>query len=206
MTVISNQVPLTGGSFTPIPINSDAQGVLRTGYIEMDIPGAIVYTITDDQGNVSEPVSTTGPVIFRFQYCNYQYLNVEPPTSGVATVVITDEVRRADFQRAQTIANIDPEINQLWPDQVPVTAVLSPVLVDYTLGGVVTTAGIVLLEIEGTGAIASVQLDGTPYNLNSGVALANGALYVFGILVSAGDNVNTLVGATLVESFFSVSP
>ncbi|PMP97461.1 MAG: hypothetical protein C0167_00945, partial [Nitrososphaera sp.] len=53
--------------------------------------------------------------------------------------------------------------------------------------------------LSGTGAMASVTINGTSYALNSGTALTSGSLYEFAIHVLQGDSVS-VSGATVVRA------
>jgi hypothetical protein len=59
--------------------------------------------------------------------------------------------------------------------------------------------GLLVLQLAGTAAVASVTINGTSYALNSGNALTSGALYEFAIHVLQGDSVS-VSGATVVRA------
>ena len=69
----------------------------------------------------------------------------------------------------------------------------------YTVPG----NGRIVIQLEGTGAVASVSFNGgsTTYNLNAGSTLGNGSIYEFSVAVAAGD-VFTVSGATFIRGFF----
>jgi len=63
--------------------------------------------------------------------------------------------------------------------------------------------GRIVFQVVGTGSVATVSLNGgsTTYNLNSGNALVNGAIYEFSMAVALGDSF-TVSNATFVRGFF----
>lgn len=68
-------------------------------------------------------------------------------------------------------------------------------------GGTVSVNGIAILQLEGTGNVATVTISGagnTALNLNSGNALASGSLYEFAIHVMSGDTI-TVNNATVLR-------
>jgi len=63
--------------------------------------------------------------------------------------------------------------------------------------------GRIIFQVEGTGNTATVSFNNgsTTYNLNSGSALANGAIYEFSVAVADGDSF-TISNATFIRGFF----
>jgi hypothetical protein len=63
--------------------------------------------------------------------------------------------------------------------------------------------GRIVFQLEGTGATATISFNNgsTTYQLNSGSALANGAIYEFSVAVAQGD-IFTITGATFIRGFF----
>jgi hypothetical protein len=72
-------------------------------------------------------------------------------------------------------------------------------LLPYTAPG----NGKIVLQLEGSGSVATVSLNGgsTTYDLNSGNALVSGSIYEFSVEVASGD-VLTVSGATFIRGFF----
>jgi len=63
--------------------------------------------------------------------------------------------------------------------------------------------GRIVFQLEGTGATATISFNGgtTTYQLNSGTALTNGAIYEFSVAVASSDSF-TISGATFIRGFF----
>jgi len=174
MTNYAQQIVTPAAIDTPIPIESDPDFVVN-GYIVTDVVGPLTYKIKDDQGNLSEALDIQGPLIWRFQYCNYQALVINPGHTGTTHVVITNVFKYPDIPVQL--------INQLWPDlipagpetglvtefddteaAVPIPANTRVVLKSYTSGG----AAMAVIASDGTGE-AQVNMvyakDGGPDNV-----------------------------------------
>jgi len=63
--------------------------------------------------------------------------------------------------------------------------------------------GRINFQVEGTGSVATISLNGgsTTYNINGGAALTSGAIYEFSVTVTSGDSF-TISGATFIRGFF----
>ena len=63
--------------------------------------------------------------------------------------------------------------------------------------------GRIVFQLAGSGSVATVSFNNgsTTYNLNSGNALASGAIYEFSVGVASGDSF-TVSGATFIRGFF----
>jgi len=65
------------------------------------------------------------------------------------------------------------------------------------------SSGRIVFQVEGSGSTATISFNNgsTTYQLNSGSALASGAIYEFSVAVASGDTF-TISGATFIRGFF----
>jgi len=129
MTVYAQKITTPALTDTKIPIQENPKYVC-TGYIVTDVVGNLTYKILDEQGDETEALTIQGPMVWRFQYCNYQALIINPLNAGTTHVVITNVFPYPDVPGAKVV--VDPPgytatetqvpaylINQLWPDLIP---------------------------------------------------------------------------------------
>ena len=64
--------------------------------------------------------------------------------------------------------------------------------------------GVLILQLSGAGTTASITINGTSYQLNSGNVLVSGALYEFSVHVLQGDAVG-VSGANVIRAILNVN-
>ena len=164
------------------------------------VNNAVIVSPLDADGNVKVDVETSATL----------------PVSGTVTVSGLQEDSsgnlKVDVEAANTTvpvnienypedANGNLKVNIETSSTIPVngTVIAQKTYTTIANGGTAPANGIAILQLAGTGSIATVQISGagnTALNLNGGNALASNALYEFAIHVLNGD-VITVANATV---------